>query len=256
MAIILSLVSIFPISIPSDHSFAAVPSYAKVGSYAFYSGNGGYASFLGGVSSNITYSVLDVFPNNSMVVFVNTTISQGLLSDVPPSTVLKNFSDSIDSPKILPAIPLQNLTNHEIFFQNITCVFVKNALLTVPAGNFNATEFQGKDTNGTTLTFWFDRSTGLALQMSQDISYLQLVQTNIATPLKTQTSLEAEIPFISVFVVAWSITGLVFYAVWRHYTHRDKKGTRLKKGQEQRLNGKGVPKAQPATRDSKKSRKS
>lgn len=207
----------------SSNGVMSAPPYATIGGYAEYEGNGGYVSFLGGVSSNITYSVTDVYQNNTMVVFVNATLSMGSESGVPPSIVLKNFSDSVFSPTILPAVFPENLTNQQIFFQNTTCKFIKNTLLTVPAGTFNATEFQGTDANGTTLTFWFDRSTGLALQMSQAISYLQLIQSNIAPPLRSQTSEQADLPFIAVFVVGWSLTGVAFYAVWRHYSQKAKK---------------------------------
>ena len=220
--IVLSFALVPTISFNHAYSTASSPSYAKIGSYALYEGNGGYVSFLGGVSSNISYYVTNVFPNDTMVVFVNATISMGSESGVPPSTILRNFSDSVSSPRILPAVPPQNLTNNDIFFQNTTCKFVKNSMLTVPAGNFNATEFQGVDANGTTLTFWFDRTTGLAIQMVQAISYLQLIQSDIGVPLKTQTSLQAELPFLAVFVVGWSLAGVVFYTVWRHYARKNK----------------------------------
>ncbi len=222
LAIITS--AILPIFV-MQHSYASefTTSYATIGAYAEYEGNGGYVSFLGGVSSNITYSVTNVYPNNTMVVFVNATISMGSESGVPPTNILKNFSDSVLSPTILPAVSPRNLTEQQIFFQNTTCKFVKNSMVNVPAGTFNATEFQGTDANGTTVTFWFDRSTGLAIQMSQAISYLQLIQSNIAPPVRTQTSVQAELPFIIVFVVGWSLIGVAFYAVWRHYSQKAKR---------------------------------
>ncbi len=196
----------------------AYPDYAKVGAFAFYSGDGGYIAFLSGVSGNISYYVTNVYSNYSMRIFVNANLSLGTEVTTNVSMVSENLTDSIFAPKILPAVPVQNLTMSNIIFQNINCTFLaNNDQFNVPAGNFNATEFQGKDANGTSLYFWFDRSSGLAIEMLEAGSYFQLINSNIAIPSSTQSSFLAELPFILIFVVGWAAAGLLFYSVRRHY---------------------------------------
>jgi hypothetical protein len=202
---------------------SSYPPYAEVGGYAFYSGDGGFIPYMSGVSANISYYVTDVFQNNTMKLLVNANLSMGSEVSTTPAVVSENLTDQIYSPKFMPAIPPQNLTANSIVFQNITCTLIGNSKLQVPAGKFNATEFQGRDANGSVLSFWFDRSTGIALQMVEAASYFQLVQTNIATPLSTQQPIQAEAPFIIIFAVGWGAAGLLFYGVVRYYS---KKGSR------------------------------
>ena len=193
-----------------SYGYAADPPYAKVGAYALFSGDGGFVAFLSGVSANISYFVSDVYPNSTMRVYVNASLTLG--TEVPNGStiVTKNVTDPIYSPSLFPAIPPENLTSGQMTFENVTCTFVKNAMHTVPAGTFNATEYQGKDSNGTTVYFWFDRPTGLSLEMDQASSYFQLVVSNIAAPLGTQTPFQSELPFILVFVAGWACAGLLF----------------------------------------------
>jgi len=200
-----------------------LPPYAKAGGYAFYSGNGGFIPYMSGVSANISYYVKNVFPNNTMSLMVNANLSMGTEVSTTPTIVTENLTDLISNPKFLPAVLPQNLTTRNILFQNISCKFVGNSELQVPAGKFNATEFQGQNVNGTILDFWFDRSSGLALQMVEAASYFQLIQTNIATPLSTQQPIQAEAPFIIIFVVGWGAAGLLFYGVVRYYSKRGRK---------------------------------
>jgi hypothetical protein len=237
LLVIFSLTMSFPFfSIANYHySSAQSPPYARVGAYALYSGDGGFVAFLSGASANISYYVYDVYSNGTMNVFVNASLSLGTEVTNGSTSVAKNVTDSISSPSIMPAISPEYLTGGTIVFENITCTFVENSMLTVPAGNFNATEYQGKDENGTTIQFWFDRSTGLSLEMVQPASYFQLIQSNIAIPLSTQTAIQSELPFIAIFVVGWAGAGALFYAVIRHYTKkakesadRDKLGTPAK----------------------------
>ncbi|MGI0091487.1 MAG: hypothetical protein ACREBS_07245 [Nitrososphaerales archaeon] len=199
---------------------AAYPAYAKPGAYAFYSGTGGFIAFMSGVSANISYYVTNVYSNNTMSLLVDGNLSLGTELSTAPTVVSTNLTDSIYDPMVLPALPPQNLTSVEIRFQNISCAFVMNTRLQVPAGTFNSTEFQGKNANGTILDFWFDRATGLALQMVEAASYFQLIQTNIATPLSTQAPIQAETPFIVVFVVGWGAAGLLFYGIIRYYSKK------------------------------------
>ena len=206
-----------------------LPPYAKAGGYAFYSGNGGFIPYMSGVSANISYYVENVFPNNTMSLMVNANLSMGTEVSTTPTIVTENLTDLISNPRFLPAVQPQNLTSRNIVFQNISCKFVGNAELQVPAGKFNATEFQGQNANGTILDFWFDRSSGLALQMVEAASYFQLIQTNIATPLSTQQPIQAEAPFIIIFVVGWGAAGLLFYGVVRYYSKKGRKGVAVDK---------------------------
>jgi hypothetical protein len=195
-------------------------AYAKVGAYAFYSGTGGFIAFMSGVSANITYTVTDVYPNNTMRLQINSNLSLGTEVSTAPTVTNESLTDSISRPKVLPVMPAQDLNGSKILFQNVSLNFVGNSNLPVPAGRFNATEYEGKNANGTVLQFWFDRATGLALQEVEAASYFQLVETNIATPLSTPTALQSETPFIVVFFVGWAGAGLLFYAVYRHYTKK------------------------------------
>lgn len=224
LLVMLSLALSLPIFSIANHDFSSAqsPAYARVGAYALYSGDGGFVAFLSGASANISYYVYDVYSNGTMGVFVNASLSLGTEVENGTTTVAKNVTDSITSPSILPAISPEDLTGGTIVFENITCAFVENSMLTVPAGDFNATEYQGKDANGTTIQYWFDRSTGLSIEMVQPASYFQLIQSNIATPVSTQTAIQSELPFIIIFVVGWIGAGLLFYAVIRHYTKKGK----------------------------------
>lgn len=227
---VISMSLIIPVCVVSraHYSSAANPGYAKVGAYALYSGNGGFVAFLSGASANISYYVYDVYPNGTMTVFVNASLSLGTEVTNGSTTIAKNVTDSILYPSFMPAISPANLTGGTIEFQNVTCSFVQNAKLTVPAGIFNATEYRGVDSNGTTVHYWFDRDTGLSLEMVEPSSYFQLVQSNIALPISTPTAIQSELPFIIIFIAGWVGAGLFFYALIRHYTKRAKQKAGLK----------------------------
>ncbi len=202
------------------------PPYASPGAYAYYSGNGGFIAFLSGVSSNVSYFVTNVYSNNnSMRVYVNENISLGTELTVNETMISENVTDSIFAPTTFLAVPPENLTSNKIFFENITCKFVENSVIAVPAGSFNATEFQGTNSNGTIQDFWFDRPTGLAIEMLEPAtsSYFQLVTTNIAVPVQPQSQLAAEIPFIIVFAVGWTGAGVLFYVVRRYYIRKSQR---------------------------------
>lgn len=208
----------------SSASSITYPPYAKVGAEAYYSGTGGFYAFLSGVSGNVSYYVSNVYSNNNtMRIFLSENISLGTEAGVNTSMVSTNLTDSIFAPSIFPAVPPANLSSGEITFANILCKFVQNSYETVPAGTFNATEFQGKNSNGTTMDFWFDRSTGLAIEMVQAVSYFQLVNSNVAIPVQTQSQLSAELPFILIFVVGWTGAGLLFYWVRRYYIKKSER---------------------------------
>ena len=198
-------------------SSTSFPAFATVGAFANYTGSGGFIAFLSGVSGNITYLVNSVFSNGTMGVSVKGNLSLGTEAGIPTSRVSQNLTDSVFDPRIFPAVPPQNLTARQIVFQNITCSFEKNSQLSVPAGTFNATEFQGTGANGSVLDFWFDRSSGLAIQMSGSAAEIQLLNSNIASPIGFQSPSSVETQIIVVFVVGWAGAGLLFYSVRRHY---------------------------------------
>lgn len=223
LALLVSVVLLSGFNSNSIYGYAPNTPYAKVGAYALYSGDGGFAAFMSGVSANISYFVSNVYPNNTMRVYVNASLTLG--TEVPNGStiVTKNVTDSVYSPTLFPAVPPENLTSGQMTFENVTCSFVKNAMHTVPAGTFNATEYQGKDSNGTIVYFWFDRSTGLSLEMDQSSSYFQLIVSNIAAPLGIQTPFQSELPFIVIFVAGWAGAGLLFYLLIRHYSRKAKR---------------------------------
>jgi hypothetical protein len=209
---------------------ASFPAYARIGASAFYSGNGGFIPFLSGVSGNISYFVTNVYSNGSMVIFLNGNLSLGSEVTVNVSSVSLNLTDSVFSPRVLPAISPSELGSTTILFENITCSFVTNADHAVPAGTFNATEYRGRNSNGTVLDFWFDRGSGLAIEMVEPSSYFQLINSNIAIPLSTETPLAAELPFILVFVLGWAGAGLLFYWVRRYYVKKSERAAIAKSG--------------------------
>ena len=196
---------------------STLPAYATIGAFANYTGSGGYIAFLSGVSGNLSYTVTNVLANGSMELYVNGNLSLGTEVDIPTSQISENLTDSIYSPKIFPALPPQELTSKQIIFQNITCEFQTDSVLTVPAGTFEAVEYQGTGVNDSILDFWFDNSTGLAIQMSGSGAELQLTGSNIAQPFALQSSSAFDLSIVAVFLVGWTIAGLLFYAVRRHY---------------------------------------
>src|SRR5579872_3977691 len=151
---------------PTSFAVLTLPPYAIPGAYANYTGDGGFIAFMSGVSGNISYFVSAVLPNGSMDLVVTGNLSLGTELGIPTSNVSLNLVDTANSPKYFPAIPPAALLSHQIDFQNITCIFVKSSEITIPAGTFQTDEFQGTGVNGSVLNFWFDNTTGLALQMS------------------------------------------------------------------------------------------
>lgn len=199
------------------YSDTALPPYASVGAYANYTGDGGNIAFLSGVTGNISYYVSSISPNGSMDLNVIGNLSLGTELGIPTSNVSLVLTDQIYSPQYFPAVLPAELTARQINFQNISCTFVTNTKISVPAGTFNSVEYQGMGANDSVLDFWFDNATGLALQMSGSAAELQLSATNIAQPLIAQSPAGVELPIIVVFLVGWTLAGLLFYAVRKHY---------------------------------------
>jgi hypothetical protein len=205
------------------------PAFEKVGAYALYTAIGGSIPFFEGVSGNFSYVVTAIHPNATMSVTYEANVSGGSESDLQPAYFEKNLTDNANDPKFFPIVLIANLTSGStVEFQNITCAFVKDAAVSVPAGRFNTAEFQGKDANGTVATFWFDQSTGLEVEASQSVNAFQLVKSNIAVPLESGSTLSSALPFIATFVVGWAGAGLLFYAVRRHYIRKSKELQKVK----------------------------
>jgi hypothetical protein len=219
LAVVLFLVLVGP-SLPAVHP--ASLAYAKAGAYASYTAEGGFIPFFSGVSGNITYTVKDVFSNGSMALSVFENITAG--TDLPPFITTLNITDSAQYPRNFPAVPPSSLATGLISFQNTTATFYTNATISVPAGTFEAMGFEGTN-NGTTAHFWFDSSTGLAVEMDSGASALQLDSSNIATPAGPPASASGELAYVLVFVVAFVLGGGSYLWVRHHYGGGTAKGS-------------------------------
>jgi hypothetical protein len=164
-----------------------------------------------------------------MRVVVYENISLGTEAATNTTMISENVTDSIFAPSTFLAVSPTNLTSNEIIFQGMVCHFVENDIQTVSAGTFNATEFQGTNSNGTTQDFWFDRSSGLAIEMLEIGSYYQLVDSNIAVPIHVQPTLVSDIPFILIFAVGWAGAGALFYALRRYYIKKSERENKTKR---------------------------
>ncbi|GEM_PF-1854060 len=198
--------------------------YFRVGAFAVYTAIGGSIPFFQGVSGNFSYLVTQVFPNGTMYIKYSANVTGGSESEIQPAFFTQNLTDSALDPKFFPAEPLEVLDSHSpIVLDNSTCTFLKAAQITVPAGTFNTIEFQGKDSNGTTVSYWFDTSSGLAVQGSEGVSAFQLEYSNIASPVALKSSLSSFLPAIAVFVAGWVAAGMLFFGIRRHYLRAGQK---------------------------------
>lgn len=191
------------------------PPYARVGAAASYTAEGGFIAYFSGVLGNITYTVTSLFPNGTMLLHVYENITAG--QDLPPFITTFNKTDSVSNPHVFPVVPLSNLSSGRIFFQNVSSSFLVNNTASVPAGVFNTMEFQGKGPNGTTYSFWFDRTTGLVVEENGGASVVELESTNVATPIGPPSGLNGEIPYELVFVIAFAVGGSLFLWIRHHY---------------------------------------
>lgn len=197
------------------------PSYAKAGSYAYYDTIGGFIPFFDGVSGNISYRVTNVFNNGSMAVTLSANMTQG--NEVPESQVVYNFTESISAPKIFPAVPVSDFSKSSFAFENTTCTLVKNGTATVPAGKFDTLEYSGVNGTSYKVLYWFDRNTGLVIQMAGSGAAMELVSSNIATPIAQPQGLSVTLPYILVFVVTWVVAAAAYLGLKRYYDSKSKK---------------------------------
>lgn len=202
---------------------AQQPAYAVQGAYVYYNVQGGSIAFMSGVNGSLIYKVTGVFPNNTMSVQVLANMTEG--NEVPISYQVLNYTDNIFEPTTFPAVPLANLTaNSTLVFENVTCSFVKYQSIPLTPGQFNTSEYQGVDKNGTTYTFFFDRATGVAVQMytSQGVA-IQLESSNIVTPDGHANSVSQVLPYYEDFAAALAFGVLVFGGAYWYYIRKSKK---------------------------------
>jgi hypothetical protein len=198
------------------------PVYAKQGAYVYYNVLGGSIAFMDGVNGSLIYTVTGVFPNYTMRVQVLANVSEG--DEAPTSYQVLNYTDSIFEPTIFPAVPLANLsTNSKIVFENVTCSFVKYENVPLDSGQFNTSEYEGVDKNGTAYTFYFDRSTGVAVQMYSAGSAIQLEASNIVIPYAPANSVSQVLPYYEDFAAAFAFSALVFGGAYWYYRAKNKK---------------------------------
>ena len=207
------------VALPKTSGQGQAP-YASKGSYATYDALGGFIPFFDGVNGTVSYLVTAAFPNQTMAIMLSANISQG--SEVPTSYVTYNFTDNIESPKIFPAVPPSYFSEKSFTFENSTCTFAKNSTATVPAGTFDTFEYQGVNATGAKSYFWFDRNTGLVIQMAGNGGVFELLDSNVAIPTSQPTSLSESLPYILVFVVGWIFAAAVFLGLRRYYSVKSK----------------------------------
>jgi hypothetical protein len=202
------------------------PSYAKPGAYALYDVVGGSVAFFTGVQGNISYTVKNVFSNGSMLVRLSLNVTEG--DEIAPTYNTYNYTDSILRPKIFPVVPLANLSSHDVTFQNVSCTYVTSQQITVNNLVFQTFEYQGVS-NQSTVSFWFDNATGLAIEEASSAgSQISLVSTNVATPIRTVDPINASLPIYIVFVAIFAGTGLGYYEINRYYAKRARKDFKKK----------------------------
>lgn len=205
---------------PTSYGASLTP-YASQGAYATYDALGGFIPFFDGVNGTVAYRVTNVFPNQTMGVMLLANISQG--NEVPTSYVSYNFTDNVVSPKIFPAVPLSDFSGKTFAFQNSTCTFDKNSTTTVPAGTFNTYEYTGVNSTGSKSYYWFDRSSGLIVQMAGNGAVFELLDSNVAIPSGQPNGLSVSLPYILVFVIGWIFAAAMFLGLRRYYLIKSKK---------------------------------
>jgi len=189
------------------------PAYAQVGASATYSEFGGFVAFFGGVYGNVSFTVTSVFPNGTMGVRVQANVSQS--GEAPPETLDRNFTDSVESPSQFPAVPPENLTRPSFTFEDTALTYVSDQVISVPGGSFKTTSFSGRSSDGNFSYFWFDRGTGLVVQVEKGGAVLQLQSSNIAAPVPAQPNEWSLLSLILPVAALWAAAGAFFFFVIR-----------------------------------------
>lgn len=211
-----ALCTLVAVALAAPLTEAASPPFAREGAFASYTTEGGFIPYFSGVSGNITYTVVGVYPNGSMLLRIFENITAG--TDLPPILTTLNATDRIQNPRVFPSVPLANLTSGRVFFQNVSASYLQNATVSVPAGQFNTMEFTGQGANDTTTHFWFEAATGLVVEENAGTSAVELDSSNIATPIAPSDLYATEVPYLLVFVSAFAIGGGSFLWLRHHYT--------------------------------------
>lgn len=203
---------------PGSGSVPTSPPYARAGAFATYSTYGGFVAYFGGVYGNVTYSVTKVYGNGSMGIRVQAMVSQS--GEAAPQSLDLNYTDSVDSPRQFPAIPPANLSKLQFEYQGTLAKYSWKGVIEVPGGRFNTTEYIGTAPSGNLTFFWFDRSTGLAIQVSKGGSAMQLAASNVATPEAGQSFLGTYAGAIGLIAVLWVVGGAFFYLLIRRMNRK------------------------------------
>ncbi|MDA4124463.1 MAG: hypothetical protein OK438_03325 [Thaumarchaeota archaeon] len=192
---------------------SAPPSYARAGAVATYSEFGGFVAFFGGVYGNVTFTIVQVYLNGSMGVKIQANISQS--GEAPPQTFEMNITDSVESPRQFPAVPPENLTRAQFVFEHTPLTFVANQSVSVPAGTYQTVEFTGRSSDGNVSDFWFERASGLAIQVEKGGAVLQLLSSNIVATTETISPGGSFLSSLEVIIVLWAAAALFFLFVIR-----------------------------------------
>jgi hypothetical protein len=217
---------------PGASLSAGYPAYARQGANALYSEFGGFVPFFGGVFGNVSFTVMAVFSNGTMEIIVQANVSQS--GEGPPQFLNTSFLDSVYSPTQFPALPAENLSEASFVFEHTSVHFIKEAVVSVPAGNFNTTEYSGTSPDGNLTYYWFDRPTGLIVEVSKAGAAIQLRSSNVALPIGSPSALEAYLPYIALIAVLWGGIGAAYLILIRHNIKTTREGStegRAPKGQ-------------------------
>jgi hypothetical protein len=197
--------------------YQAPPPFARRGAFASYSAIGGFVAYFEGVSGNSSFTVDQVFTNGTMKVTVRENIQAG--TDVPPTVMSFNVTDSYLRPKFFPAVPLGEMGTGRVSVLGVECTLVRQTEINVPAGTFRTLEFLGKTANGSSVFVWLDNATGLVVEMAAGGGALQLSGTNIAVPVSTQTPVASALPFTLAIALSW-LLGISLFLLYRRKMQR------------------------------------
>jgi hypothetical protein len=207
-----------------SHATTESPVYAKPGAYVFYNVQGGDVAFMAGVNGSLIYKVTALFPNNTMKLQVLANMTEG--DEAPTSYQVLNYTDSVTDPKIFPAVPVSILgTESSLVFENVTCNFVKYQNVSLDQGQYSTLDYKGEDKNGTVYNFYFDRSTGIAVQMySSSGAAIQLAGSNVVEPFAPPISaISQALPYYEDFAAVFLLSGLIFGGAYLYYRSKNKK---------------------------------
>lgn len=201
---------------------AGYPAYAKSGAKALYSEFGGFVPFFGGVYGNVSFTVLSVYGNGTMFVRIQANVSQS--GNAPPQVLNTTTLDKVYSPTQFPGVPAANLSNQNFEFEHTPLNFVRNTVVSVPGGSYNTTEYSGVSPDGNQTFFWFDRPSGLAVEVSKAGAVIQLMSSNVASPVATQSAVELYLPYVLIVAVLWGGLGAVYILVIRRSVRKAEAG--------------------------------